>query len=166
MWQLSAGELRFNMSEKTPQEQGRDFLSILEAMLAVKDEDKEKDMIAALRNKLMEIRGETLLELRATGDTGDDGKKIHHQMIFNYLGTIDNLMKYVPMFHFDMIMCQRASKIMEQALAYAVFAGSSSDKDAIESQFKLLSDNIARWQRKWKQDWKHPRDIAEYMADY
>ena len=87
-------------------------------------------------------------------------------MIFNYLGAIDNLLKFVPAFHFTMIMSQRASKIMEQALTYAVFAGSSRDKDAIESQFNLLSDNIARWQTKWKQDWRHPQDIAEYMADY
>ena len=158
--------LGLNMTEKTPQEQGRDFLSILEAMLAVKDEDRNKDMMAALREEIGRIRGMTLEEVRATGDTGTDSRKIHHRMIFNYLGAISDLMRFVPMFHFDMIMCQRASKIMEQALTYAVFAGSSNDKEAIESQFKLLSDNIARWQTKWKQDWEHPRDIAEYMADY
>ena len=166
MWQLSAGELRFNMSEKTPQEQGRDFLSILEAMLAVSDEEKEKDMIDTLRKKISDIRGTTLEELRATGETGDHGKRVHHQLIFNYLGSIDHLTKFVPMFHFNMIMAERASKVLDQALTYAVFAGSSRDKDAIEEQFELLSNNIARWQRKWKQDWGHPRDIAEYMADY
>lgn len=154
------------MTEKTPQEQGRDFLSLLEAMLTVSDEEKEKDMIDVLRKKIYDIKGTTLEELRATGETGDNGKKVHHQMIFNYLGSIEHLMKFVPMFHFNMIMAERASKILDQALTYAVFAGSSRDKDAIESQFELLSNNIARWQRKWKQDWKHPQDIAEYLADY
>ena len=148
--------LGLNMSEKTPQEQGRDFISIFETLINRKEED---DLFEVIREEINKIRDANRAEFSDSTYAGKDleeVRRVPHRLTYDYLTSVRNLIKFIPMFNYNMIMNNRASQIMSMMVEHLVYAGTSSDKEQILVQQGLLLDRIRQWQKTWEEDWEFP----------
>lgn len=144
------------MSEKTPQEQGRDFMSIFETMINRKEEDDLFEVIREEINKIRDANREEFSDSTYAGKDLEEVRKVPHRLTYDYLTSVRSLIKFIPMFNYNMIMNNRASQIMSMVVEHLVYAGTSSDKEQVLVQQGILLDRIGQWQKTWKDDWEFP----------